>query len=583
MRKVSRGKGFLGVLRYVIERDNGRGGIVVGGNMSGSAPGELATEFLAARRLRPDIEKPVWHQALRLPAGERVSNQRWDEIGDEYMRRMGFGDLHQRAYILHDDEDGQHIHIVANRVELDGSIYLGQNENLKSTQIVRQLEVVFGLNITIEKEKSGIRKPSPTEAAVAEEQGVIPPRQRLQRLVDIALAEAPQAHQFVAWLEKRRVGVRANVASTGKLNGFSFQLDGASFKGADLGGLYKLRGLIERGLQYSSERDSEVLKAAASRASDVALAKPLPAVEDISYQNWKAKRIEANRTAFRGIVEHRAQTIQQIRDQGNVERKLIRADSAGRTDGSRAAKALALSNQRLAQVLAETQARDLAIHEVERYQQTRVPIGYRDYLADLAQAGSLAALSKLRNMPNTRKVDRVDAGNKINTAPNLGVRPVVMLPTQDWLSRNGITSMVDPRTSAVSYFQGGQLLLVDQRYTISTNREDRATVALQLDMAIKKFGVAALRLSGSDKYIEQAIRIAASDRRFVGVSFDNQDHQSRVEAYRKQMTQENAIPSRQGGITAPGSKNWEIAPSVMLIQQSEQAIPSPKPPTTGPK
>ena len=150
MRKVSRGAGFRGVLDYVFDREPSAESIgkLIGGNMSGISPRTLASEFGVVRRLRPDIEKPVWHQALRLPDGDRIAPAKWEAICDRYMALMGFTDAHQRVYVEHPDTAGQHVHIVASRIGVDGTVYLGRNENLRSTQIVAQIEVEFGLQIT---------------------------------------------------------------------------------------------------------------------------------------------------------------------------------------------------------------------------------------------------------------------------------------------------------------------------------------------------------------------------------------------------------------------------------------------------
>jgi hypothetical protein len=143
MQKIKRGKIFLGVLSYSLA-----GGPVIGGNVVGMTPSELAKEFRQARKIREDIKKPVWHNSLRLKKGERISPEKFVEIADDYMLRMGFSELHQRVYIMHDHPDGQHIHIVANRISMLGKIYYGQNENLKSTKIIASLEREHGLTIS---------------------------------------------------------------------------------------------------------------------------------------------------------------------------------------------------------------------------------------------------------------------------------------------------------------------------------------------------------------------------------------------------------------------------------------------------
>ena len=103
--------------------------------MDGSDVGELIAEFNATKALRPEVVKAVWHNSLRLPKNEALTDAQWSEIADDYMSRMGFSETHLRCYILHDDKDGQHIHIIASRVSLDaGKLYLGKNENPASTQ-----------------------------------------------------------------------------------------------------------------------------------------------------------------------------------------------------------------------------------------------------------------------------------------------------------------------------------------------------------------------------------------------------------------------------------------------------------------
>lgn len=147
MQKISRGSSFAGVMAYAFDGDlddpRELQGEVIGGNMSGRDPKSLAKEFDASRAIRPDVAKPVWHNSLRLPAGDKLTKEKWEEIGDAYTKKMGFSENHQRVYILHDDEEGQHIHIVASRIGLDGKLFLGKNENLISTKKIAELEKEF--------------------------------------------------------------------------------------------------------------------------------------------------------------------------------------------------------------------------------------------------------------------------------------------------------------------------------------------------------------------------------------------------------------------------------------------------------
>jgi hypothetical protein len=74
---------------------------------------------------------------------------------------------------------------------------------------------------------------------------------RLQSAIDAALQGMPTAVQFAQRLTDAGVTVRANVASTGRMNGFSFELGGIAFKGSDLGKTYTWQGLQSRGYRMN--------------------------------------------------------------------------------------------------------------------------------------------------------------------------------------------------------------------------------------------------------------------------------------------------------------------------------------------
>lgn len=76
MRKIRRGKNFAGVVQYALKpgAHHKCDPVVIGGNMLGDTAHELIAEFDGTKQLRPDVQKPVWHNSLRLPDGESLSN-----------------------------------------------------------------------------------------------------------------------------------------------------------------------------------------------------------------------------------------------------------------------------------------------------------------------------------------------------------------------------------------------------------------------------------------------------------------------------------------------------------------------------
>ncbi|HDS7198103.1 TPA: relaxase/mobilization nuclease domain-containing protein, partial [Klebsiella michiganensis] len=260
MQKIKRGKSFAGVVQYALKPGSHHKSdpIVIGGNMLGDSALELIAEFDSTKHLHQDVAKPVWHNSLRLPNGESLTAEQWSSIADDYMRRMGFGDTHLRCYVLHDDSAGQHIHIIASRIDIaGGKLYLGRNENLISTRIISELEIAHGLTVTktapsITPKQQKRRKVSRNEQMLSERTGLPSPKEALQQILDKSLADTPDLLTFIKRLEEAEVGWTANVASTGKMNGFSFSYRDIAFKASQLGKSYSWANLSNR-LNYDPD------------------------------------------------------------------------------------------------------------------------------------------------------------------------------------------------------------------------------------------------------------------------------------------------------------------------------------------
>ncbi|MFL3103612.1 relaxase/mobilization nuclease domain-containing protein, partial [Klebsiella pneumoniae] len=259
MRKIKRGKNFAGVVQYALKPGSHHKSdpIVIGGNMLSGSALELISEFNGTKQLRPDVQKPVWHNSLRLPNGESLTNEQWSSIADDYMERMGFSDTHLRCYVLHDDE-GQHIHIIASRIDIaGGKLYLGRNENLISTRIISELEIAHGLTVTKTAPSFSNTQPkrkriSRNEQMLSARTGAPSPKQALQQILDKSLADTPDLLTFIKRLEEAEIGWTANIASTGKMNGFSFEYRDIAFKASQLGKGYSWANL-QKQLNYNPD------------------------------------------------------------------------------------------------------------------------------------------------------------------------------------------------------------------------------------------------------------------------------------------------------------------------------------------
>ncbi|EIB1411812.1 relaxase/mobilization nuclease domain-containing protein, partial [Salmonella enterica] len=260
MRKIKRGKSFAGVVHYALQpgAHHKSDPVVIGGNMLGGSALELIAEFDRTKQFRPDIQKAVWHNSLRLPDGESLTAEQWSSIADDYMKRMGFNDTHLRCYVLHDDPAGQHIHIIASRIDIaGGKLYLGRNENLISTRIISELEITHNLTVTktapsLSNTQQKRKRISRNEQMLSERTGLPCPKKYLQQILDKSLADTPDLLTFIKRLEEAEVSWKVNVASTGKMNGFSFSYRDIAFKASQLGKSYSWANLSNR-LNYNPD------------------------------------------------------------------------------------------------------------------------------------------------------------------------------------------------------------------------------------------------------------------------------------------------------------------------------------------
>ena len=203
--KIKRGRSVKKLVSYLSSHDDGR-----------QIYGHSERELIAAANLRKDIEKPVWHAALSLPAGERLSAETWTEIARDYMRELGFDETFPYQVWLHEKESPQNIHIIASRVSIESKIYYGKNENLKSTRIVAELEKRYRLVDT----SSVKSQDSPTDKKLTRQEiekslrtGEAPARLVIAQKIEAALVTAK--NEKALFEEIKKAGVIVSFSKNG--------------------------------------------------------------------------------------------------------------------------------------------------------------------------------------------------------------------------------------------------------------------------------------------------------------------------------------------------------------------------------
>jgi len=262
--KQSKGRGFRGALNYVLGKE---GAEIVGGNMLGQNAKELASEFALSRELKPNLSRVVYHASLSLPPGENLTDGHWSEVAERYMEGMGFKGA-QFVAVKHTDTYHSHIHIIASRVRMDGSVVSESHDYRRSETQIRGLEQEFGLTPTAPSRDAASRAPTTGELQKGLRERKPSTRLTLQNVINQAARGRPTMSEFVSRLEGRNVAVIPNIAKTGHLSGISFRLDGEMMKGSDLGRSFTWQGLQKRGVNYDENRDFQRISQARIVSAD---------------------------------------------------------------------------------------------------------------------------------------------------------------------------------------------------------------------------------------------------------------------------------------------------------------------------
>ncbi|GHU09073.1 hypothetical protein FACS189431_6490 [Alphaproteobacteria bacterium] len=128
--KIVKGKGFKGVINYVIDKAK-QTELVAAEGVRLKSRESIIRSFIAQSRLNPKISKTVGHISLDFSAQDRdkLTNKKMVQIAKEYMTKMG---ITNTQYIIgrHYDKEHPHIHIVFNRIDNDGKNGFGQKRSL---------------------------------------------------------------------------------------------------------------------------------------------------------------------------------------------------------------------------------------------------------------------------------------------------------------------------------------------------------------------------------------------------------------------------------------------------------------------
>jgi Relaxase/Mobilisation nuclease domain len=258
-----------------------------GGSVAGDSVKELVAEFMWSYDLNPALKHPVWHMSLSLPHDEHLSDEQFNDLATQYFagmvlladdhklvadrdrfrqRRDEFvlDGLSEYQYLVarHSDQEHDHVHIVASRINLNtGNGVELWRDKTRNQKILRCLEVEYGLTPVPNSWEVGKKSATKGQLEKQATTGEASIQSRLQELIEQAAIGEPEMPLLFERLMRQGVEVRYGWTRTGKSKGISYSLDDVAFAGNQLGGRYSFPGLQKHlGVDYQAGRDDERLR-----------------------------------------------------------------------------------------------------------------------------------------------------------------------------------------------------------------------------------------------------------------------------------------------------------------------------------
>ena len=155
--KIGRSVNLYGALAYnqlKVENENGQ--ILFANKMIETANGhysvaQLAQSFAPYLIANRNTEKHTLHISLNPDPKDKVSDDKFRDMAEQYMREMGYG---EQPFVVfkHTDIDRSHIHIVSVCVDEEGKKISDKFEKMRSMNVCRELEKQHGLIPATDKE-----------------------------------------------------------------------------------------------------------------------------------------------------------------------------------------------------------------------------------------------------------------------------------------------------------------------------------------------------------------------------------------------------------------------------------------------
>jgi Relaxase/Mobilisation nuclease domain len=231
------GRTFRGCVNYNISKvEKGMGEILECRGVRDYSKRGMIHDFKLRAQSNPNLSRCVWHTALSFQ--EDLSNNQMLMIVKDWITRMGLAAT-QYVIVRHTDTVHPHAHIVANRIDDDGTTISDSNNWKRSETICRELEVKHGLKIipTQRDEKKINREKLKGKDLLKTD---------INRLLTEHLNKISEMRELVRLMSTKGITCSVKNNSDGTLRGITFEKENIRIKASDVHKSFSVKNLLSK-------------------------------------------------------------------------------------------------------------------------------------------------------------------------------------------------------------------------------------------------------------------------------------------------------------------------------------------------
>ncbi len=227
-------------LGYAMEKDKAE--VLDKNYLVGETPEEIAKEMKTFQDLNGRCKNNTFSFVLSpsIKDGKRLSDDDYRRLSRKFLKELNLED-HQSITVKHKDREHTHLHIYANRIDMQGKAAddhrIGKRSRGIADKIAQEENLTRAYNVGLEQQKEKKEEQTPV-------------KQQIQAVFEDALKQSKTSKEFFEKVKKKGVKLTDTINRQGKVQGYRAEMKGENFKASEIGNKYTLKK-IDKAIEKS--------------------------------------------------------------------------------------------------------------------------------------------------------------------------------------------------------------------------------------------------------------------------------------------------------------------------------------------